>query len=276
MRSDGWTRKSTWPFILGAAIVVGIVLVLFAIVVSTALHIPLLSLPDTAAACIREPKDCSLALGTWTLALATALAFVAAGFAAVYTGRLVRLEHDRMVSITPCRDAAHSAIPPVSSITIADNGILSAKTPGARELGKYVPVLYEVLNLSRMPLLQFTAKCGFQQGGLKSTTPCDVTFGNIAEHGVVHVGVYLHSNFPARFDLEFTDLKSKRGSVEFHGTDKERPGKVEGNVAIAIPFGNAGASRDLSKVGAELVTELRGIKDVLTPISESAAILAKK
>jgi hypothetical protein len=226
-----------------------------------------LALPGAAATCIFQGTECSLAFATWTLAAVTALAFIAAGVAAVYTGRLVRLEHERMVSIVPCHDAGHVSAPTVSSITITDTGDLSANTPGAKELRNYAPVLYEVVNLGRTPLLRLTARCRFQRGALLGTMPCEVTFGNIVQHGVVHVGVYLHTSHPARFVLEFTDLMSKRGPVEIHGTDKDRPGKVEGNVSIALPFGSGPARREPSEIGRELVNELRGIKHALTRVA---------
>lgn len=233
---------------------------------SWVLHVWPDQLPRLAGVCVYTAKECSIAFATWVLALMTSLAFVAAAVAALYTGRLFRLENERVVSITPCRDAAHSSTPTVSSITIAQNGDLTTATPGAKELRDYVPVLYEVLNLGRTPLLRLSAKCGFERGNLKSQQLCEVTFGNIGDHGLIHIGIYLHNSHPTNFILEFTDLASNRGAVEIHGTDKNRPGKVIGNVSFAIPLGSVVRRDTVTMTAREVVSELRGIKEALATL----------
>ncbi len=166
-----------------------------------------------ASDCIYREGGCSTAFATWTLVLVTALAFLAASIAALYTRQLVDLEYQRVASIYSCREPiAHESHVPVTDLWISRNLTIHPGLPSDKP--QYLGFLFEARNLGRSPLLGFRVKSSFEAGELCSKEPLELILGDIAAGEAIHFAIWIDTTVSfSNSGMTFAHGTSERGDV---------------------------------------------------------------
>lgn len=175
--------------------------------------------------CFYGDANCSLAFATYLLCFLTALAFLAALYAAKTAFRTYNMERSTILAERSCPHIEHQAH---VSLVLTRQLTFQDGEPDREERGVYyIPFDYDFENLGRSPITDAFVQVEFQSEGTRQRQL--VSIGSIRRDGHVHARVYVWSGHVRgilqwlRKDACYREV-AKMVSLDFRPSQAQRTG----------------------------------------------------